>query len=71
MICCGPSPRNRPVLVATDDGVVVWGGSAECAGESDAAACTDRELQRAFYLPNAALLGEVHDSGLCTCPTAR
>jgi len=68
---CGPSPRNRPVLVGTDDGVMVWGGSAECAGATDPSSCVDQEFQRAFYLPNPALFGEVEDSGECTCPPPR
>jgi hypothetical protein len=55
-------------LLGTADGLIVWGASVECADASDEASCADRELQRAFYLPNAALLGEVQDPPECKVP---
>lgn len=70
---CGPRPRRDPVFAWVGDGVVVWGGTvftADCDG-SDPGACQDSELQRAFYLPAAALFGEARDTGQCACPQPR
>jgi len=70
---CGPMGRRDPVLAWVGDGVVVWGGSVwqDCDASPDPKVCFDAELQRAFYLPAAALFGEVHDTGECACPAPR
>jgi hypothetical protein len=65
---CGPTPRYRPLLTWVDNGVILWGGSAICEGAADPGGCDDAELQRAFYLHESALFGDVRDERDCFCP---
>lgn len=71
---CGPLPRRDPVFAWVGEGVVVWGGSiwsGDCGPAKDPTTCYDNELQRAFYLPRAALFGEVQDTNECACPAPK
>jgi hypothetical protein len=71
---CGPPPRRAPVFTWVGDGIVVWGGwvwQNHCDASVDPAPCYDAEQQRLYYLPAAALFGDVRDTGECTCPAPR
>lgn len=67
---CGPSARRRPELLWVGDGVMLWGGVVDCSDAGVSSECERAELQRVFYLPADALLGNVRDEGACTCPPA-
>jgi hypothetical protein len=68
---CGPGPRRRGTLTWVDDGLVFWGGSlaSTCEDADDVSQCFRDTPERAWYLPRAALFGEIpSDTGACACP---
>jgi hypothetical protein len=67
---CAPPERHSAQLAWVDDGVVLWGGTVDCTDDPDPRACTERELQRAFFLSERALDARSSDSGDCYCPQA-
>jgi hypothetical protein len=67
---CAPSERHAAELSWVEEGLVLWGGTANCGDEPDPRACREAELQRAFFLSERAVFQDLSDSSDCVCPPA-
>jgi hypothetical protein len=65
---CGPPERHSAELRWVGNGVVLWGGTVDCGEDPDPRACTEAELQRAFFLNERALFEDLADASDCVCP---
>jgi hypothetical protein len=61
---CGPERLRSFTLSWVDDGILINSGQRFCGGQL----CGEVLPARAWYLPSAAVFGEIGDPAECSCP---